>query len=76
MAEYVVVIMSSKERRAKNEADYDREYAKRQAREGVLEKKFGALEARLEELGVDPFLLAEYVANKIKEAARYGLYDE
>lgn len=57
--------MSSKarnaEKRRENEAAYMRELEDRERHEREMEQKFGALRSRLEELGLDPYRLAEYL---------------
>lgn len=65
--------MSSKTRknelRRRNELAYDRECAERQAREAAAEARFGALRRRLEDLGIDGDLLAQYVVHLAQEYA-------
>ena len=43
---------------------YVREAEERARREAEFQERFGALEARLEELGIEPSLLAEYITTK------------
>ncbi len=52
------------EKRRENEAAYQREYQERHEREAAMRDKYGAMLARLEELGIDPNLLAEYLSER------------
>ena len=67
--------MSSKARknelRQRNELAYDREYAERQAREAAADARFGELRKRLEDLGIDGDLLAQYVVHLAQEYAAH-----
>lgn len=58
--------MSSKarnmEKRRENEAAYEAECQERDRRDHEYKQKFGALRDRLEELGINPYRLAEYLA--------------
>jgi hypothetical protein len=49
------------ERRAENNAAYEREYEERESRERAARKRFAPLEARLEELSIDPYELKAYL---------------
>ncbi len=57
--------MSSKERnmerRRKNDAAYEVQSIERARLQHEYEQKFGTLRDRLEELGINPYLLAEYL---------------
>ena len=57
------------ELRRQNELAYEREHAERQAREAAAEARCGELRRRLEELGIDGDLLAQYVVHLAQEYA-------
>lgn len=48
----------------KRHEDADRKYQERRMSEHNFDKKFGVLLDRLDELGIDPDLLAEYLAER------------
>jgi len=50
------------ERRRKNDAAYEIQSIERERLQHEYEQKFGSLRDRLEELGINPDLLAEYLA--------------
>lgn len=58
--------MSSKaannEKRRERDAAYEAQATERERLEAEHERKFGALRDRLDELGIDPYLLSEYLA--------------
>lgn len=49
-----------REKRAEDDAAYEAECERREAAERERKEKFGELEARLEELGIDAYLLKEW----------------
>jgi len=49
------------ERRRKNNAAYEAQSIERERLQHEYEQKFGTLRDRLEELGINPYLLAEYL---------------
>ena len=50
------------EKRRERDAAYEAQAIERERLEAEHERKFGALRDRLEELGINPYLLAEYLA--------------
>lgn len=50
------------EKRREDDAAYEREVELRNSREAEFNRRFGALRDRLEELGIDPYDLAAFVA--------------
>jgi hypothetical protein len=61
--------MSSKERRAANEAAYEEECKRRREREAYHKARFGDLEERLENAGFDLCDLKAWVFDLVKNGA-------
>lgn len=58
----------SAERRREDDQVYEAECEVRQAQEKAFQMRFGPLMERLEALGIEPFLLAEWVREKASES--------
>lgn len=52
------------EKRQEDDAAYLRRSEERHAKEAEFQRRFGALESRLETLGISPYELAEWFAAK------------
>ena len=53
--------MRNNQRRAENEAAYEKQLIERERREAEFERNFGSLERRIEELGIDLYQFKEWL---------------